>query len=109
MGSEKRRPHGHGGIFTQPTRRPQLSAFGVKRQTVARLELDSCHALGDQRVETGPGGSDQFRDTRATGGLYGRNDAVAGASDFLIGRAPKPLLEFAGAVAAIDEVSMAVD
>ena len=41
--------------------------------------------------------------------LHGRGDAAAGAGDFLIGRALEPLLIFAGAVAAEDEVGVAID
>jgi hypothetical protein len=41
--------------------------------------------------------------------FHGRDDAAAGARDLLIARAGQPLFEFAGAVAAIDQMGMAID
>ena len=41
--------------------------------------------------------------------LHRRDDAAAGARDLFIARARQPLLEFVGAVAAIDQMGMTVD
>ena len=42
-------------------------------------------------------------------GFHGRDDAAACPRDLLIGRAVQPHLEFAGAVAGIDQVRVAID
>ncbi len=67
-------------------------------------------AFGDQRVERGAGRLATSSSSR--GGarrLHGRDDAAAGPGDLFVGRAGQPQLELVGAVAAKDQVGVAID
>ena len=48
-------------------------------------------------------------DARLPRRLHGRDDAAAGARDLFVARAGQTLLEFVGAIAAIDQMGMTVD
>jgi hypothetical protein len=66
-------------------------------------------AFGDQRVQPRQRGGDQLLGAGLPRCFHRRDDTAAGACDFLIAGAGQTLFEFAGTVAAIDQVSMTVD
>src|SRR5690606_28129466 len=82
-------------------------AFGV--EAVAGLDLDGGDAGGLEPGEAGQGEGVEVILRGGAGGGDGRDDAAAGAGDVLIGGAAEPLFELAGAVAAEDEMGVAVD
>ena len=84
--------------------------LGLDVEPVAGLHLDRRHALGEQRVEPGQGGARRARPrSRARVAAHGRDDAAAGPRDLLVGRAREPQLELVRAVAAIDQMGVAID
>ena len=90
-------------------RNAQHFHFCIDIQTVTRLDLDSGHTLGNQRIDADKRTCQQrFLIRRARRSHRGDN-AAASPRDFLIGRALKPHLEFASAVAAMDDVGVAID
>ena len=63
----------------------------------------------DDKAANGRFAGDQFRLARCAGGAHGRNDAAAGSGNFLIGGAGQAQLELGGAIAAMDQMGVAVD
>ncbi len=63
----------------------------------------------DQRIEPRQRLGDQVVLGRRAGGLDGGKNAAAGARDLLVAGAGEPQLELVRAVAAVDEVGVAVD
>ena len=78
-------------------------------EAVARLDLDGGDAFGDQRIEARQRLRDQFVLGRRARRLHGGEDAAAGARDLLVGGAGEPQLELVRAVAAVDQMGVAVD
>ena len=78
-------------------------------EAVAGLDLDRRRAIGQQ----GAGARQRLREQCVLVGgarrAHRRHDAAAGARDVLVAGAVQALLELAGAVAAEDQVGMAVD
>ena len=87
----------------------ELAGFGFHLQTITRLDLDGCDTFRDQRIEPRQRLRDQFILGCGAGGLHGGENAAAGARDFLVAGARKPQLELVRAVAAVDEMRVAVD
>ena len=87
----------------------QLPALGIEFEAVAGLDLDGGDAFGDQGVEPRQRCRDELVGACLPRRLHGRDDAAAGARDFFVARAGETLLEFVGAIAAIDQMGMAVD
>ena len=80
-----------------------------ERQAIAGLDLQRCDPLGHQRAcPPQRSGEEQF----VAGGARRRDraaDAAAGACDLFVAHALQALFELAGAVAAVDQVRVAVD
>lgn len=83
--------------------------LGFDVEPIAGLDLDRRHPLGKQRVETRKRCGDEAVDGQRVGGLDRRDDTAASAGDLFIGGAIQPHLELAGAVAAMDDVGVAID
>ena len=78
-------------------------------KAVAGLDLDRADAFGEQAVEPGQGRRHHAVDVERQRGAHRRGDAAAGPCDLLVARAFEPGLELGAAVAAVDEVGVAVD
>ena len=89
------------------TRRQRASC--VARQAVAGLDLERGHAFGHQRAARAGGRREQRAVAGRARGGDGRADAAAGARDVLVARALQAQLELARALAAVDQVGVAVD
>jgi len=87
---------------------PQHLQFGFNIEAVTRLHLDSGHALGQQRVEARQSNSDKLVDRQRAGGINGGDDAAACTGDLFVACAFQAHFEFTGAVAAIDDVRVAI-
>ena len=81
----------------------------VHFQAITRLDLDGCDTFRDQCIEPRQRLGDQVILGRCAGGLHGGKNATTGARDFLVAGACEPQLELVRAVAAVDEVRVAVD
>ena len=109
MGAEERRHDRHRPLDAEPARGAQQAGLGVEIEPVTGLDLDRGHALGDQPVEARGGARDELVLARRPRRLDGRDDAAAGRGDLAVARAGQAQLELVRAVAAEDEVGMAVD
>ena len=99
----------HGTPHFEPARDPQHFQFGLDVQAVARPDLDGADAFGQQRVEPGQRLGEELGFGARVGVADGREDAAAGAGDLLVRRARQPLFELTRAVAAENEVRVAID
>ena len=109
MGAEEGRGHRERPDLAQPPRRLQRLHLGRALEPVARLHFQRRHALGHQRIDARQGGSDQLVLAGGACRLHGRDDAAAGARQLLVGGARQAQLELVRAVAAVDDVGVAVD
>ena len=93
-----------------PSRRATRSILRsvVEVEAVARLDLDRVDAFGDQRAARQRRGTARPRWPRASRATVETN-AAAGAGDLLVARAREAQLELARAVAAVDEMGVAID
>jgi hypothetical protein len=87
----------------------QHFALGLDIEAIARFDLDGGDAFGEQACEPGRRPFQQLLFSRGAGGADRREDAAARLGNLGIGNAIEALLEFLGAVAAVDNVGMAVD
>ncbi len=78
-------------------------------QAIAGLDLDGGDPLGHQPRETATGGVEQLRLRSRPRRCHRRAYTAAGARNFLIARSLQAPLELAGAVAAEDDMGMAID
>ena len=83
--------------------------FVAGGQAVAGLDLDRRRTLADEGVEARQRAGDQRVLARRPGRGHRRGDAPARLGDLLVARAGEAKLELGGAVAAIDQVRVAVD
>src|SRR5476651_926305 len=109
MGAEEARMHVDPAFAGEPSRGAELAALGREVEAVARLDLDGGDALSDQRVEAGQGGGDELVFGGKARRLHRRGDAAAAFGEFFVAGAREPELELLGAVAAVDQMSVAVD
>ena len=109
MGAKKCGANGDRALAGKTARRLQLAALGIELEAIAGLDLDGGDALGDQGVEPWQRRSHQLVGAGLPRRLHRGNDAAAGARDFFVTRACQTLLEFVGAVAAVDQMGMTVD
>ena len=100
--------HRHGQILPQAAGDPQAAGLVLGRQTVAGLDLQRGDALGQQRPGAGQGAGQQLVFRRGAGGSHGGQDAAAGAGDGLVAGALQPQLELLRAVAAVNQMGVAV-
>ncbi len=104
-----RRPDGDRPLAREPPRDAQALRFVAFRESVAGLDLDRGDALGlqrDQAVER------EQEETLAAGRARRRDrgpDAAAGLGDRFVARALKAELEFARALAGINQMRVAID
>src|SRR6185437_5546632 len=103
------RLHQNVAHLSQAPRGAQHLTLAGEIEPVAGFNLDRRDAFADQRIEP----TQRLRHQRLLAGLprrrHRRRDAAAGARDLLIRSAGKPQLEFAGAIAAVDEMGMAIN
>jgi hypothetical protein len=109
MGAEEGGAHGDGVGGAEPARGAQLAKLGPDVEPVARLDLDGGDAFSHQRGEPAAGRGHKRIVARGAGRLHRRDDAAAGARDLFIARAFETHLELVGAIAAEDEVRVAID
>ena len=91
------------------TCRAQLFALVLERQSIAGLDLDGGDAFGQQCIEPRQRAGDELGLAGGARGAHRGKDAAAGARDGFVAHAVQPLFEFGGAIAGVDEVSVAVD
>ena len=109
MGAEEGGFHCHRPLRAKPPRRRQHAGFGFRIEAIARLDLDGRDAFGDHRVEAFAGGVEE---RGVIGGARRRDsgeNAAAGAGDLLVACPGDAHLEFLRAIAAEDEMGVAVD
>ena len=99
----------HRTLFTDQPRHAQHLDFIRDGQPIARLDFQRGDALGDQRIDPGQGRGQQRRLAPGAGGIDRRQDAAASPGDVFVAGAFQTHLELAGAVAAKDDMGMAVD
>jgi hypothetical protein len=109
MGAQKCRADRDRARRAQRARGAQHADFARPIEAIARLDLDRRGPFRDQRVEAGQGAGDKIALARRARGAHGRDDAAAAPRDFFIGRAFEAHLELGGAVAAVDQVGVAID
>ena len=109
MGAEKGCLDRYSALGSEFSRGLQLPPLGVEFEAIAGFDLDRGDAFGDQRVEPRQRSGRQLFGVSLPRRLHGRDDAAARTRDFLVARAGETLFEFPGAVAAIDQMGMAVD
>src|SRR5205085_6011383 len=98
-----------GLAFPKRFRGAEHLQLGLDVEPVAGFDLQCGDAAPDQRPQPRPRGFDQFLKAGRAGGLHRGGDAAARPRDLFIARAFQPLLEFAGTIAAEDEMGVAVD
>ncbi len=99
----------HRARLADAARDPQHLQFGGDVEPVAGLDLQRGDAFGKQRIDARQRQRQKLFLARLAGVANRRQDAAAGPRDLLVAGAFKAHLEFAGAVAAIDDVGVAVD
>ncbi len=109
MRGEKRGADEDRAALAEAPRGAKRPALGRRFEAVAGLDLDRRHAFGDQRVETPERRGDQVLFARRARRAHGRENAAAGSGDLFVARAGEPHLELLGAIAAVDEMGVAVD
>ena len=109
MGAEEARAYPHRPLDPDSARNAQHCEFGVDVEAVARLDLDGGDALGNQRVDPGEGAGEEGVGIRPSRRFDGGEDSAAGPRDLFVARPLEPHLELPCAVAAVDEMRVAVD
>ena len=87
----------------------ELPHLGLGVEAIAGLDFDGGHALADQRIEPRQRAHGKVGLARLPRCRDGRDDATAGARDLFVACALEAQLEFMRAVAAIDEMGVAID
>lgn len=109
MGAEEGRRHRERPDLAQPPRRLQRLHLSNALQAVARFYLKRGDAFGDQRIDARQGRRQQLVLARGPRRLHGRDDAAARPRQLLVGGAGQAQLELVRAVAAMDDVGVAID
>ena len=109
MGAEECGYDVDGAVLVELARHAQHLRFRRHVEPVTRFDLDSRDAFGQQAVEPEQSRTLQFRFARLARGSHGGDDAATLLGDLGIGHTGEPHLEFCGAIATVDEVSVAVD
>ncbi len=109
VGAEEGRLDADPPLARKRARRAQHLQFVVGRQPITRFDLDRRDALGDQRVEAGQRACDQFGLARAARRAHRRDNAATRAGDLFIASARKPHRPLVRAVAAMNQMRVAVD
>ena len=109
VGAQKSGAHGHRVVGAQGARHLQAFALVLKRQAVARFDLKGGHALGQQVAQAPRGAGLKFWRAGSPRGAHGGRNAAALAGDFFVAHALQALLKFCCAVAAIDQVRVAIN
>ena len=109
MRREAGRAHLERQLAAEAARDAQAPRLVLEAEAVAGLDLERGDAFGHQHPCTRGGKSVQLRIAGRARRRDGRADAAAGAGDVLVARAFEAQLELARAVAAVDQVGMAVD
>jgi hypothetical protein len=106
---EERRAHVDAELFAQRTRDRQLLQFGFRVEPVSGLDFDGRDAFGQKRGQARAALRGKFGGGSRAGRPYRCHDAATLAGDIRISGAVQAPLEFAGAIARVDEMRMAVD
>ena len=108
MGCEPAGDDPHRALDRQTARGAQHLQLVLDAQAIAGLDLDGRGALCQQCIQSRQRRREQRILGGGAGGAHRGQDAAAGAGDLLVSRALQPHLEFSRAVAAEDEVGVAV-
>jgi len=87
----------------------QLAALGIEFEAISGLDLDGGDAFRDQGIEPGQRRRHKFVGACFSRGFHRRDDAAARARDFFVTRARQTSLELVGAIAAVNQMGVAVD
>ena len=101
--------HTHVPDFAESTRCAQHPRLDLQIKAIAGLDLDRGYTLGDEMIEAGQGARHQRIKARGARCSDGGEDAATRAGDLLIACASEAKLKFLRAIAAINEVGMAID
>ncbi len=108
VGTEKAGLHAHLACFAQLAGYAQHFELGFHIETVAGLDLDGTHALGQQRLQSWQGLGKQLILRGVAGCRHCAEDAATASGDFLVARTLQPQLELCGAAATINQMRVAV-
>ena len=109
MGAEKGGHDVDGTHGTDTARRAEHACFGLQIEAVSRFDFDRGYALGDQMIESGKGSRNQLVFACRSRRPDTRYNSAAGAGNILIAGSCQPQLEFACAVARVDNVGVTID
>jgi hypothetical protein len=109
VGAEESGAHRHFALARELARGAELLALVFEAQAIPGLDLEGRDALGEQRVEPGQGALDQLCFAGGARRVHRRDDAAALACNRFVRDAGESHLELVGAVAAVDEMGVAVD
>ena len=109
VGTQKRRLDPDLPLIAEAARGAKLADFGGGFQPVAGLDLDGRDAFGQQRIQARQGCTHQRFFVGVAGSGDGGQDAAPCPGDLFVAGAFQPQFELGGAVAGIDQMSVAVD
>ena len=109
MRGEQCRAHVHAELPPERARDRELLQLRLALETVAGLDLDGGRALVGDRSQARSAGVGERGCVRRPRRAHRRQDAAALVRDLRVRRAAQASLEFACAIAGVDEVSVAVD
>ena len=87
----------------------QHAQLGVQIQSVARLDLQSRHAFGQQRIDARQRAVDQLLQAGGARRLHRRENPAAGARNALVAFSGQATLDLRGAIARMHDVGMAIN
>ena len=109
MGAEEGGAHRHAVGLAEAPRHAQLLALVFEREAVAGLDLDGADAVGQQLFEPRRGLREERVFVGLARGAHRGDDAAAGLRHLFVAGARQPHRELVGALAAVDQVGVAVD
>jgi len=108
-----RREQGRGDSYRQLLAEPACHTQHLQlvggRQAVSGLDLHGGYAIGQQCLQPWQALRQQLLLAGGAGGAHGAEDATAGLGDFSVVDPFQALLELVGAVAGIDQMTVAID
>lgn len=107
--AEEGRRHRHGPQLADAAGGTQRFLLCGEIEPIAGLDFESGHALTQESIDPWQGATDKLLLARLPGGAHRRHDATAGARDLLVACPGQAQLELMRAVAAIDDVGVAID
>jgi len=109
MRPEKAGAHAYRSPLLDQSGSAQHAKLGVTVQTVTGLDLERGDALSQQGIDAAQRAGEQLVGAGRTRRGHRRNDTAADTFHLLVGGAFQAHLEFAGAIAAVHDMGVAID